>query len=541
MKKMALWGVLSALTLGIASVGLGGQPAEPRLSVSPPTVRLITQTQYVNTLRSIFGAGIVDRAQFAPIQRLDGLVAVGASSAAVTSGSLDQFDSAARAIAARVVDASRRDFLVPCRPTSNTAADDVCASTFISRSGRLLFRRGLKPAELAAYVGVARDSASASKDFYSGLGVALASLLVAPEFLFVTQPEEKVKGEVRLTAYAKASRISLLLWNAYPDDELLRAAEGGALNNKQGLQKQVDRMLTSQQLEEGVRNFFDDMLVFEDFDRLTKDGNFYPAFTNKVTVDAREQTLRTIVAHVVDEDADYRDLFTTRKTFLTSDLASIYGIAVRTNGGWTPYEFPEGSPRAGILTQASFLALHAHPARSSATLRGKALRELFLCQKVPSPPPNVDFSALEDPKSPFRTARDRVNFHLQNPACAGCHRITDPMGLALENFDGAAQYRTKENGIDIDATGQLDGVAFKDVHGLATALRNNPQVPVCLAKRLTSYALGRSLGKDDQDWLEYAGAKFSASGYRVKELLRTIVTSDAFYEVASPPASSISH
>lgn len=532
-----MWGVASAavaiaiVAIAIVSKGFWKQSQEPRFAEVPPAMPLITQTQYINTLRYIFGSGIEYRVQFAPIQRVDGMVAVGASSAVMTNGAIDQFDAAARSIAAQVVDAKRRDFLVPCRPSAENGPDDKCASEFLSKTGRLLFRHSLASDKLKVYVAIARDSAVAARDFYAGLSTALASMLVAPQFLYVTPIVEQAGSERRLAPEARAARLSLLLWNAYPDDELLRAAESGALNKKKGLVKQVNRMLESPRLAEGVRAFFDDMLVFEDFDRLTKDGKSYPAFTNKVAQDAREQTLRTIIDHVVNENADYRDLFTTRKTFLTNDLGSIYGIPVDASGGWAPYEFPADSSRKGILTHASFVALHAHPGRSSPTLRGKALREVFLCQKVPTPPPNVDFSALDNPTSPFPTTRDRVNFHLKNAACAGCHKIMDPPGLALENFDGAGQYRDAEQGVAIDATGTLDGTPFKDVAGLTQAVHDNPQLPRCLIRRVTSYALGRPLGKDDKAWLDYADGRFSAGGYRVKELLRTIATSQALYAV----------
>src|SRR6185503_18624306 len=141
-------------------------------------------------------------------------------------------------------------------------------------------------------------------------------------------------------------------------------------------------------------------------------------------------------------------------------------------------------------THVSFLASHAHPGRSSATRRGKALRELLLCQPVPLPPPNVDFSVLNDPTSPFKTARDRVNFHLQNPVCAGCHKITDPMGLALENFDGAGAYRAEEKGQEIDASGAFDGKPFTGAVGLGKALHDNPALTSCLVKRAYSYGSG---------------------------------------------------
>lgn len=218
---------------------------------------------------------------------------------------------------------------------------------------------------------------------------------------------------------------------------------------------------------------------------------------------------------------------------MSMNLAVIYGVPGA--DGWVPYEFPENSSRDGLLTQVGFLASHSHPARSSPTLRGKALRELFLCQKVPSPPPNVDFSLLEDAGDSIRTARERIKVHTSNPSCAGCHLITDPMGLALENFDGAGRFRSTERGAQIDTTGNLDGARFDDVVGLGKALRDHPGLPTCLVKRVYAYGTGSSISAKSRDLVTYLDQKFAGSGYQLPSLLRAIALSDAFSHVSPRP------
>jgi len=307
---------------------------------------------------------------------------------------------------------------------------------------------------------------------------------------------------------------------------LLTAAENGELQTRKGLDKIVDTMLASPRLEDGVRAFFDDMLGFDDFDVLSKDPTVYPFFTGATVSDAREQTLRTIVDHLLTRNADYRDLYTTRETFMSPALAPLYRIPA--SQGWTPYEFPEDSPRQGLLTQISFVALRAHPGRSSPTLRGRAMRERMLCQEVPPPPPNVNFGKLNNPDAHYKTQRERVAAHLEDPVCAGCHKITDPMGLALEGFDGAGRFRTEENGAVIDTSGDLDGVHFDDVVGLAHALRDNASLPSCLVSRLYSYGSGSAAKTTDRSLIKYFTAEFAEDGYRVPDLLRTIVLSNAF-------------
>jgi hypothetical protein len=282
-----------------------------------------------------------------------------------------------------------------------------------------------------------------------------------------------------------------------------------------------------------MRAFFDDMLAFDSFASLSKDPAAYPAETGIILTAAREQTLRTIYYLLVTKNLDYRDLFTTRTMLMSPILGTVYGVP--TAPGWQPYTFPPDSPRVGLLTQISFLAVNAHPARSSATRRGKALRELLLCQHVPLPPPNIDFSALEDPNSAAKTARDRLTVHRTNPVCAGCHRITDPIGLALENFDGAGQYRAAEKGVPIDASGSLDGHDFGDAAGLGQALHDHPSLPSCLVRRAYGYAVGAPLKDGDTELVDHFTQQFAAGGYHLRDLLQTIVLSPAFLQVAPAP------
>jgi Protein of unknown function (DUF1592)/Protein of unknown function (DUF1588)/Protein of unknown function (DUF1595)/Protein of unknown function (DUF1585) len=503
-------------------------------AASPMRVRLISQDQYFNTLSYVFGPEIAIAAHFAPFQRTDGLLEIGSATAGVTVGQMQEFQRAAATVAGRVVSPEFRNFLVPCTPRHDDAADKSCAAQFLVPVGRLLYRRPLTRDEQKDLVDSANEGAGRLKDFYAGLAVALEGLLISPNTLFIIdhpEPDPVHPGHQRLDAYSLASRLSFFLWDAAPDDALLKVAEHGELQTAAGKAKAVDRMLKSTRLVTGVRAFFDDMLGFDDFAVLSKDPDIYPAFAGDTVQDAREQTLRILVDHLLVRKRDYRDLFTTRDIFVSPSLAPLYGVAPPP--GWTPYEIPANSERVGLLTQIAFLAAHAHPGRSSATLRGKALRELLLCQMVPRPPPNVDFSLIEDPKSTLHTARERLTAHRANPVCAGCHKITDPIGLALENFDGAGQFRETERGAPIDASGTLDGKSYTDAVGLAQAVHDHPGVPTCLVKRVYTYGIGGSVKSNDNDKaaLKYFDARFAEEGYRLPDLLRTIALSTAFSEV----------
>jgi len=518
--------------------------AEPDSPGAPTIARRLTPDQYRRVIGDVFGPGIKVAGRFEPGLRDEGLFAVGTAHVGITATGLEQYDAMARGIAQQVVSPEHRDTLIPCRPRSASEPDPACATQFFKRTGALLYRRPLSASELDSAVAVANLAGTTLKSFYSGIEMSLTGMLESPQFLFrreVAEADTQHPGTYRLDAYSTASQLSFFLWNSDPDAQLRAAARSGALDTESGLTHEVDRMLASPRLEAGVRAFFSDMLQFDLFDTLSKDAKIYPKWTVRVGQEAQEQTLRTIVDLLLTQDGDYRDLFTTRKTFLTPALASIYRVPVAQNAApWQPYEFPAGDPRAGILAQASFVALHSHEGSSSPTLRGKALRELLLCEPVPAPPGNVNLAGAQDTHDPhFRTMRERLTAHRTDPTCAGCHKLMDPMGLALENFDSDASYRTSENGRPLDTSGELDGIHFNDAAGLGRAMHDNPATGACLVRRMYAYATGRAPARRDMPWIRYLEKSFARDGYRTPELMRRIATSENYYRVAAPPATQL--
>lgn len=507
-------------------------------------MRRLTAVQYQNIIRDLFGPTIELGGRFEPELRVDGLLAVGSSEVSITAGGMEQFDAMARRIAAQLVDEKRRERL-PCSPADVTAADDVCTRQVVLKIAPLIYRRPLSDGEVATYVNAARVATAETKDFYDGLSLTISAMLSSPSFLFrqvSTEPQVHGSGAPLLDSFSLASELSFFLWNSGPDALLFEAASKGRLRSKEGLALEVDRMLESSRVEAGVRAFFTDMLEFELFETLSKDAAIFPKFSRQAIEDAQEETLRTIVNVVLVQNGDYRDIFTTKKTFLTKQLAAIYRVPLVSdvpNGApetWEPFEYGEDDPRGGILTQMSFTALHSPAGRASATLRGKAIREVLMCQRVPPPPGAVEFNIVEDTTNPqYRTARDRLNAHATNPVCAGCHKIVDPMGYALENFDGGGAFRTTESGALIDASGTLDGVGFKTPAELGSVLHDNKNTAACLVKRLASYAVGRPL--KDERWLGVLQQRFIAEGFRLRPLMRAIVLSDSFATVAGGPAN----
>jgi hypothetical protein len=245
---------------------------------------------------------------------------------------------------------------------------------------------------------------------------------------------------------------------------------------------------------------------------------------------------------LVTRKGDYRDIFTNRKTYLTPSLASIYGVPLpTTDGGWHAYEYPEGDARAGIMSQVGFAALHSHPGRSSPTLRGVAIRTSLMCQKVPEPPGNVNFTAVQDTSNPnLKTARERLNAHATEAMCTGCHKLVDPLGLGLETFDSAGSVRATENGAVIDTSGELNGKPFKDAAGLAKVVREDPAVTSCVVERAFAYALGRAPTRADAAQLAALKKDFADNGYKFPNLLRSVALSEAVSRASLPQLGAAS-
>ena len=530
MQKLVHATLMFAICGGTISVAA---PAENSYVAS---LRRLTEQEYRNSIADIFGKEIEVRGTFEPTKRSNGLAAISTGELSVTPVGFESFSKMANDIAAQVTAEKYRAKLA-CAPQDAKAADDGCANKILSHYGMLLFRRPLTAAELDNRVGLARRISEQTKDFYAGLRYSLSMLLQLPDFVFRTEaatPSADGKSG-KLDAYSRATRLSFLMWNSTPDAELLRAAESGELNTPEGLAKQVDRLMASPRLDEGMRAFFDDMLQLDTFDTVSKDSLLYPKWGSGMATSAREETLRTVIGLALHDNGDIRDLMTTRQTYIDRRLAVLYRVPFGFTGDFVKYEFPAESGRSGILTQISMLSMFSHPGRSSPTKRGVALLDIFLCAPTPEPPNDVDFSVVNDEKSPLKTLRERLMAHATNPVCASCHTRSDPMGLSLENFDTIGGYRTTDNGEKINASATIQGHNFSGAQGLGQYIHDSPQYPACVARRLYSYSRGvKSWSTDD---FPEAYKAFQNSGFRLRALLKGMAMSESFY-AATPPAKA---
>jgi hypothetical protein len=541
MRKATIFSAAAALFL---TASMSAAATAAKLDAAPPVgeivgMRRLTELQYRNAIADIFGADITVAGRFEPIVRpTHQLIATGSSSSAISPAGLEQFDAMARNIAAQVFDEAHRPTFVPCQPKDIKKPDADCARKTLLPIGRYVLRRPLTAREQTLYVQMASSATTQDSSFYSGLELALAAMLVAPDFLYIiesAEPDPAHPGELRLDNYSRASRLSFLLWNTTPNEALLNAAAQGRLINDTQLAAVAEKMVASPRFENGVRAFFVDMLLFEKFDEIAKDPVIYPRFNQTVAKDLPEQMLRTIVDQLVTRNGDYRDLFTTRHTFLTRALGPLYNAPVHSANGWEAYDIPAEDERAGLLGQAGFLALYSHSGRSSPTLRGRAIRELLLCQPVPNPPGNVNFTVVQDTSNKvLRTARARLTAHATDPACSACHKITDPIGLPLENFDGIGAFRKQENETDIDVAGLFEGEHFNGAVGLGKAIAASPSTTECVAGRAWEYATGHALA-DDSTQAMTLDKSFAANGYRISSLFARVATSPDAYRF---PATS---
>lgn len=496
---------------------------------SPSAAQRLTRAQYSNAIRDIFGADVVVPSALEPDVAVDGLDAVGASESTVSSRGIEQYESAAFAIGNQIAnDPKLRARLVGCAPTS--VDDAACARTFVAAVGPKVYRRPITEPEIASVVTVITSAGKALSSFEKGIAYGVARMLQSPHFLYRVsfgEADPENPGKRRHTAYELATRLSFFLWNSVPDDALYDLAKSGAIFQYDRLASEVERMLASPKAHEGVRTFVADWLRLAELDNLTKDSKLFTTYTADLGPNAREETLRVFESLVFDDDADIRDFLTTRRTFVTPKLAAMYQVFAPLASGYARINLPADGQRRGYLGHLSFLAQNAHPTSSSATLRGKFVREKLLCSPIPVPPVNLN-TGFPEANAQARTLRERAVIHFAEPGCAGCHKLMDPIGFGLETYDGIGRTRVKENGAPIDTRGDLDGTAFDGPASLAQAVHDHPALPKCITRNVYRYAFGSEVVTFEEPTMAALLERFKASRYRMKALLTAVATSPAF-------------
>lgn len=478
---------------------------------APRELRRLTSEEYDAAVSALLGTTAHPGRSFPPEEGLGFSTAAEGQSSSVTLSSA-QLDAAEQ-----LATAASLTTLLPC------AVDDACAPRFISSFGRRAFRRELTADEAARLLAFF-ETTRATEDVETSYRLLLQVFLQAPQFLYAV--ESRAPGP--LPGDQLATRLALFLWAAPPDDALLDVAASGGLDTKEGVEAAARRMLADPRARDGVRRFHLEWLGVSRLSSSSKSDAFpdFEALKPSMLEEAgRFGEWATL------EDGRASQLFSARTTFLDGPLAALYGF--------TGLEGPELrkvdlslKQRGGVLTQPAVLSAWAKADQSSPVQRGKLVRERFLCETLPRPPGNVVVK-LAPPT--FGTTRERYSQHASDPACAGCHRLMDPVGFGFEHYDAIGAYRNAENGRPIDSSGELIGT--KDLDGkfdgaldLGARLATSSAAKSCLARQWFRYALGRAETDADACSFEAIDAKFG--GGDLRELLVAIAASDAFRSAA---------
>lgn len=432
--------------------------------------------------------------------------------------------------ASGVSDTPSRRRLFVCSP-ARTSEEQGCAKRILESFMRRAYRRPVTDSDLVMPLKFYKEARS-NGSFDAGIEMALRALLVNPQFLFRIEkdpPDLPGKTPYRISDLELASRLSFLLWSSVPDDELLNLASLGKLSDRVALEGQVKRMLADRRSESLVTNFASQWLYLRNLSSINPDPRLFPDFDDNLRQAFRRET-EMFFESIVREDRNVLDLLGAKYTFVNERLAKHYGLPHIYGPRFRRVELGNDSVRGGLLSQGSILTATSYATRTSPVVRGKWILENILGTPPAPPPPEVPPLKEASVADKVLSMRDRVAQHRANPACAGCHNLMDPVGFALEKYDAVGRWRTTDEGLPVDASGNLpDGTKFDGASELQRALLKRPELFVStLTEKLLTYALGRGMETHDapavRKIVRYAGG----NEYRFSSIILGIVNSTPF-------------
>jgi hypothetical protein len=429
---------------------------------------------------------------------------------------------------------SRRKIFV-CRPAT-PQDEDACARQIISTLARRAFRRPTRNQDVVTLMEFYKAGRSEGT-FDSGIEAALQRILADPEFIYRGEVEAASLAPGRVYTISDlelASRLSFFLWSSIPDDELLTVAEQRKLKTPAVLQQQIRRMIADPRSQALIENFTGQWLNVRGMQAVEPVVNLFPDFDNNLR-DAFRREAELFFESVIREDRSILDLLNADYTFVNERLAKHYGVPSIYGSQFRRVTLgPQLDMRRGLLGKGALLTVTSQAARTSPVNRGKWFLQTFLGISPPDPPPNVP--PVKEPQHDTAgnvrepTMRERMAQHSSNQACASCHKIFEPLGLALENFDATGMWRTEENGSPIDASGQfVDGTKIDGPASLRALLMNySDQFAETVTEKLLTYALGRGVESRDMPLLRKIVRESARTNYQFSSLVTGIVTSDSF-------------
>ena len=422
------------------------------------------------------------------------------------------------------------------RAPSSPDDEEDCARQILGLLLRRAYRRPVTDDDLEQPLEF-YQAARGGGDFEGGIQAGLVAILTNPHFLFRVErdpPEIPARTSYAVNQFELASRLSFFLWSSLPDEELLDLAERGELNHARMLEAQVRRMLQDERSQSLVSNFASQWLYLRNLDSLTPDLRTFPDFDDNLRQAFRQET-ELFFESILREDRSVLDLIAADYTFLNERLAKHYDIPHVYGSRFRRVSLQEDENRGGLLRQGSILMATSYATRTSPVIRGKWILENLL-GTPPSPPPE-NVPPLEDNTVAANLpVRQRLAAHRANVACASCHDLIDPVGLALENFDAVGRWRDVEAGAPVDASGGLpDGTEFHGVDGLEQGLLGRPEILAgTLVEKLLTYALGRGVEPSDAPAIRKILRDAAADDYMFSSLIVGIVNSTPFQMRMSP-------
>jgi mono/diheme cytochrome c family protein len=424
-----------------------------------------------------------------------------------------------------------------CRPASPDK-EDACAKQIVSALARHAYRRPATAEDVDTLMSFYKEGRKEGGDFDHGIQLAVERVLADPQFLFRKEyvPENVAVGKAyRISDLELASRLSFFLWSSIPDDELINLASQGKLRNPEVLEAQVRRMLADPRSDALTDNFTGQWLNLRGLQSAEPVAMLYPDFDDNLRQSFLEET-QLFFGSIVHEDRSIMDLLTANYTFLNERLAKHYGIPNIYGSEFRRVELgPEFDMRRGLLGKGALMAISsATPDRTSPTKRGKWFLQTFLDITPPDPPPNIPPLKAQTLSggnlNRLPTMKEQMAEHRANEPCASCHKIMDPIGLSLENFDDIGAWRTRDAGQDIDASGMLvDGTKLNGVADLRAALsRYSNQFAETFTKNLMTYALGRGVEYNDMPVVRSIDEEASHNNYRFSSIVLGIVKNPLF-------------
>jgi mono/diheme cytochrome c family protein len=431
-------------------------------------------------------------------------------------------------------DTPSRRRVFACRPAS-TNEETPCAHQIVSTLARRAYRRAVTDADVEPLLAFYQQEKTKTGNFEAGIEMALRRILADPEFIFRFEPTPAgatAKAPYRISDVELASRLSFFLWSSIPDEELLKLAIDGKLHQPAVLEKQARRMLADPKSRSLVTNFANQWLYLRDLKSANPDVTVFPDFDDNLRQGFQRET-EMLFESVMREDRSVLDLLDADYTFVNERLAKHYAIPNVYGPDFRRVPVPSDA-RRGLLGQGSLLLVTSNANRTSPVIRGKWILENLLGAPPPTPPPDVP-NLEEKPTATARSVRERIEQHRANPTCAGCHKIMDPIGLSLENFDAIGRWRAVDEGVKIDASGQLvDGTAIAGPADLRKAMLARGDVFVAaMTEKLMMYGVGRETKYYDMPTVRAVMRDAAKNRYRFSDLVLGIVKSQAFQMRAS--------